>query len=122
MAETSTRDADSTGRYQAFMEAIRQRVCAVCLDQRDDGACGLQGRTCAIEKHLPSVVAAVSAIESDRMDEYVQAIEAQVCAGCEEQAGHACALRKHGECALDTYLYLVVEAIQEVKAREAKAG
>lgn len=104
-------------RYQAYWDAIRRKVCSVCLDQADDGSCGLtKGRICGIEAHLPRVVEAILSIESDRMDEYVDAIRAQVCARCENQdATGYCRYREKGECALDTYLYLVVEAIEDVK-------
>lgn len=102
--------------YRAYWDAIRRRVCSVCLDQRDDGSCGLTGRVCAIDRHLPKVVQAIVAIDSNQMDPYVAAIEAQVCARCSQQdaQGH-CSLREQGECALYTYLFLVVDAIQEVR-------
>ncbi len=103
-------------RYQAYMDAIRRRVCAVCLDQRDDGTCQLAGgRLCAIEAQLPRVVEAVLAVRSDRMDAYVDAVKAQICAGCrgEDDKGH-CPFRETGECALWTYLPLLVDAVEEV--------
>jgi hypothetical protein len=107
-------------RYELFRDAIRRRVCSTCLDQRDDGTCGLSHRTCAIEAHLPGIVEAIGAVHSDKMDDYIAAIEAQVCSQCENGPGTACVLRKQGECALDTYLYLVVEAVEEVvKGRKA---
>lgn len=105
--------------YEAFRDAIRRRVCSVCLDQRDDGSCGLSGRTCAIESHLPGLVAALAGIESSRMDEYVAAIEAQVCGNCAvPDAARICQLRQRGDCALYTYLPLVVEAVKEVQERQ----
>jgi len=103
-------------RYQAYMDSIRRRVCAVCLDQRDDGACQLAGgRLCAIEAQLPRVVDVVLALRSDRMDEYVDAVKDQICAGCrgQDQEGH-CPLREEGECALWMYLPLLVAAADEV--------
>ena len=102
--------------YRAYQDAILRRVCGVCLDQRDDGTCGLTKRTCAIQDHLPAVVNAVVAVQSDRMDEYEDAVRAQVCAPCgREDAQGRCLLRDHGECALNTYLFLVVEAVEEVR-------
>ncbi|HVQ31471.1 MAG TPA: hypothetical protein VMV21_17880 [Vicinamibacteria bacterium] len=103
-------------RHQLYMDAIKRKVCSVCLDRHDDGSCGLTHRTCAIEGHLPQIVDAITRIESGRMDEYIAAIEAQVCSRCENKAGLECRLQQSGECALDTYLYLVVEAIEEVDA------
>lgn len=100
---------------QAFWEAIQSRVCRVCLDQKDDGTCGLTRRVCAIDTHLPRLVEVLAEIESDRMDEYVAAVEDEICAGCDNLgAGERCALRDGGECALYAYMPLVVEAIEEV--------
>ena len=107
--------ADTDERYRAYWEAIQRRVCGVCLDQADDGSCGLTRRVCALDKHLPGLVNALVAVRSDRMDEYVAAIEAQVCSRCEDHgADGSCALRDAGRCALYSYLSLVVEAVEEV--------
>jgi hypothetical protein len=103
--------------YQAYWDAIARRVCSVCLDQATDGSCGLSHRTCALQWHLPLIVEALSSIQSDRMDEYAQAVEARVCTRCSESDGAGgCKRRDKGECALDTYLSLVVDAIEEVRA------
>jgi hypothetical protein len=117
VAEETPGDA----RYEAFLEAIQRRVCHVCLDQKDDGSCGLRGRACAIEKHLPDVVRVVTAIDSDHMDDYVAALESQVCGHCAQQdtSGH-CGLREKGERALHSYLSLVVDAIQDVREAEGR--
>jgi hypothetical protein len=102
-------------RYQAYWEAIQRRVCTVCLDQAADGSCGLTHRVCALERHLPGLVGALVAVRSDRMDEYVAAIEAQVCSQCPEQdACGTCGLRGDARCSLYSYLSLVVEAVEEV--------
>lgn len=103
-------------RYQVYMDSIRGRVCAVCLDQRDDGTCQLAGgRLCAIEGELPRVVEAVLAVRSDRMDPYVDAVKEQICEGCrgQDQEGH-CQFREAGECALWMFLPLLVDAADEV--------
>jgi hypothetical protein len=91
------------------------------MDQKDDGSCDLHGRVCAIEKHLSGVVQAITAIDSDRMDDYVSAIEGQVCGHCSEQdASGTCTLREKGDCALYVYLSLVVDAIQDVRVAEGR--
>ncbi len=102
--------------YRSFREALRRRVCSVCLDGADDGSCGLAGgRTCAIERDLPRLVQTVLAVRSGRMDEYVAAVEAHICGRCTDQdARGLCRLRQKGECALSTYLPLIVDAIEEV--------
>jgi hypothetical protein len=103
--------------YQAYWDAIVRRVCSVCLDQAADGGCGLSRRTCALQQHLPAIVQAICSVESTRMDEYEAAIEGAVCARCGEAGpGGGCAMRDKGQCALSTYLSLVVDAIEEVQA------
>ena len=105
-------------RSREYLEAIRLKVCSVCLDSRDDRTCGLSGRVCAIEKHLPRLVEVLSEIDSPRMDDYVAAIRAQVCASCDQQDDSGrCDLRAQAACALDAYLSLVVDAVEEVNAR-----
>ena len=104
-------------KYQAYWDAIRRKVCSVCLDQANDGSCGLTRRTCAIEAHLPRLAEVLSAIDSPRMDDYVAAVEAEICSRCPERdAQGRCDLRNEGECALSAYLSLVVEAVEETHA------
>jgi len=102
--------------YGTYRDAIRRRVCAPCLDGTGDGRCGLTGRLCAIDVHLPGVVDAIMSVDSDRIADYMTAIEAQVCWGCErrEPSGD-CHLRDSGDCALSAYLSLVVDGVDEVR-------
>ena len=110
--------------YLLYWEAIQRRACSVCLDAADDGTCGLpRGRTCALPRQLPAVVTAILGVHSDRMDDYVAAIEAAVCAACPEpDAQGRCALRDKGTCGLYTYLPLIVDAIEEVKGLTASGA
>ncbi|HEY7409564.1 MAG TPA: hypothetical protein VII13_02420 [Vicinamibacteria bacterium] len=112
-----TSPAPSDARYRAYWEAIQRHVCSVCLDQASDGTCGLTRRTCAIQRHLPRLAEVLSRVESPRMDEYEAAIRAEICSTCpEEDASGRCALRASTDCALYTYLPLVLEAVESVKA------
>jgi len=71
---------------------------------------------CAIEEHLPAVVRAIAGTHSRRMEDYVDAIRAEVCCRCRHQdAAGQCELRGAGDCALESYLCLVVEAIEEIE-------
>ena len=106
-----------------YREAIRARVCAVCLDSRDDRSCGLSGRDCAIEAHLPRLVGALMSVHSPRVEDYEAAIRAQVCDSCEEQdASGRCTLRDNAECALEAYLSLVLDAVDDVNEARARAA
>jgi hypothetical protein len=106
-------------RYPIYWDAIRTKVCSVCLDQADDGNCGLEKRICAIQKYLPAIIEVASSVQSSRMNEYVSAIEAEICARCPDQDPTGrCEQREGGTCALYTYLSLILDTIDEVRAGE----
>jgi hypothetical protein len=108
-------NANATERERAYLEAIRARVCHVCLDQANDGSCGLTKRTCAIEAHLPRLVSALARIDSRSIDAYDAAVRAEICPACVQQdAAGECAVRAASDCALLTYLPLVLDAIEAV--------
>jgi hypothetical protein len=45
---------------QDYIQAIREHVCAVCLDQRLDGSCDLRSQArCALDAYLLPVVDAI---------------------------------------------------------------
>ena len=113
-----TSDDRTLTRFQAYWDAIRQHVCGVCLDQADDGECGITQRTCALQVHLPRLAEVLSKVQSTRMDEYEAAVRAEICPGCSGQdaQGH-CALREQAACALYAYLPLVLEAVESVNER-----
>jgi hypothetical protein len=107
--------SSSVEREAAYLDAIRARVCHVCLDQADGGGCGLTKRLCAIEGHLPRLASVLSHIDSRSMDDYDAAVRAEICPSCANQdaQGH-CAARAAHDCALLTYLPLVLDAIEGV--------
>jgi hypothetical protein len=112
-------DDRSPEMYRAYREAIRRRVCAVCLDGADDGTCALAGPpACAIEEHLGRLVDAILDVRSRHDDAYAAAVEARVCAYCTQRdAIGLCRLRRDGRCTVSVYLPLVVEAVDEVERR-----
>jgi len=113
-------DASPEDGYQAYRDAIRRRVCAVCLDSADDGSCSLAAaRSCAIETLLPRLVETVLEVGTSHHDAYAAAIEARVCGHCPDRDPLGqCHLRRDGRCALAVYVPLIVEAIEGVRARE----
>jgi hypothetical protein len=108
---------DDTER-DSLHDAIRRRVCAVCLDRRDDGSCGLDAtRVCALEDHFARIVEAVTAADGRGLEECRQAIRERVCSECSLQDNEgSCRVQQRAECALDAYLPLVVDAIRELTA------
>jgi hypothetical protein len=110
-------DVRSEERCRAYREAIRRRVCAVCLDGADDGSCALAGPpACAIEEHLSRLVEAILDVRSRHDDAYGAAVEARVCAHCSHRDDYGfCDLRRDGRCTVSVYLPLVIEAVDEVE-------
>jgi hypothetical protein len=102
--------------YERYWDAVRRRVCAVCLDGRDDGTCGLAGRrSCALEDLLPRIVDTIREVRQARDDAYAAAVEARVCSRCPDNGPLGrCALRRDGTCALGVFLPLVIAAVAEV--------
>ena len=117
-------DANRTDQDLAYWRALQDSVCSVCLDQRNDGTCGLaKGQVCALKRHLPLLADVVHNVESLRMDDYVEAVERSLCTRCPEQdAVGACGLRDHASCALYTYLPLVLDAIDMTDERRRSEG
>ncbi|MDZ7363290.1 MAG: hypothetical protein ONB46_21610 [candidate division KSB1 bacterium] len=107
---------------QAYLDAIRDRVCPVCLDAVMVGnkfvRCGLPaGRKCPVEIYLPQIVDVVESVDSWLMEDYVNVLREKVCASCENSEGEVCVLRLQADCPLDRYFMLVAESIKEVDAQ-----
>jgi len=99
---------------------VRTRICGVCTDRKTDGSCGLPDPgTCALFRLFPQVAAAIQSTNSDRLEDYVEAIRRRVCSVCETQDRDGdCSAREQVQCALDAYLLLVVEAIEEATGKD----
>ena len=107
-------------RSLAELEAlVRNRICGVCSDRTVDGTCGLEEPAeCALFRLFPQVAQAIQSNHSDDIQDYIDAIRRNVCAVCaaQDNQGH-CGLRQQVQCALDAYLLLVVEVIEEATGK-----
>ena len=102
------------------LEAIvRNTICKVCTDRNVDGQCGLeQPNDCALFRLFPQVAQAIQSVKSDDIQQYLDAIRRNVCSVCTDQAGDgSCEARQEVRCALDAYLLLVVDAIEEATGK-----
>jgi hypothetical protein len=107
-------------RSLAEVEAIvRNKICRVCSDRTAHGDCALeQPSGCALFRLFPEVAKAIQSVQSDDINDYVQAIRLGVCSVCHEQTADGnCEARKHVQCALDTSLLLIVDAVEEATGR-----
>lgn len=106
-----------------YAEAIRSKVCSVCLDRTGRGICGLGSwDDCALNRFLKDIIIVVNSIQSNSMHDYVQELHNIICASCTDNPTGKCGLRETEECPLDRYFPLVVEAVQEVNARYKAAS
>jgi hypothetical protein len=101
-----------------YLQAIRNKVCAHCIDADERGNCRLHyDEICAVEEYLPNIITAVNRVKSDRIDEYIVELRAVVCTECKNRREDGtCVVRDRLDCGLDRYFPLIVEAIEEVNA------
>ena len=94
---------------------VRNRICKVCTSRTANGECGLEEPSdCALFRLFPQVAQAIQSVHSDDIHQYIEAIRRQVCSVCHDQAADgSCETRQQVQCALDAYLLLVVDAIEE---------
>jgi hypothetical protein len=108
------------GRSLAEIEAIvRNKICKVCTSRTVNGTCGLEEPSrCALFQFFPQLAKAIDSVDSDDIHEYIEAIRRQVCSLCADQdATGYCETRQQVQCALDAYLLLVVDAIEEATGK-----
>jgi hypothetical protein len=108
------------GRSLVELESIvRNRICNVCTDRTAEGECGLaEPSSCALFRLFPQVAQAIESVNSDDIQQYIDAIRRNVCTVCADQASDgSCETRQEVRCALDAYLLLVVDAIEEATGK-----
>jgi hypothetical protein len=107
---------------QEYWQAIRQKVCAKCLDGDGYGNCRLDpSLDCGVLEYLPKIVEAVSRVKSKDINDYVVELRGMVCTQCKYQkADGNCDLRKEIDCALDRYFPMIIDAIEEVQSSMQK--
>lgn len=100
-----------------YEEAIRNYVCSRCIDLGEDGLChSKDAQGCAIFRFLPELIGIAERIQSLRVDSYAKAIRENLCTYCWNQhPDGSCDIRQILDCALDRYLPLVLEAIENAQ-------
>jgi hypothetical protein len=114
------KEARMEGSVAELEQMLRAHICRVCSDRWEDGSCGLKNPAdCALLRYLPQVVRAVQSTGSTDVTDYVRAIRSQVYFVCPQQAADgSCELREQVRCALDAYLILIVDAIEEATGKQ----
>ena len=107
-------------RSLAELESIvRDRICHVCTERTDTGECGREDPSgCALFRLFPQVAKAIQSVKSDDIHKYIEAIRENVCSVCAgRNSDGSCEERQEVRCALDAYLLLVVDAIEEATGK-----
>ena len=74
--------------------------------------------SCALFRLFPQVAQAIQSVNSDDIQPYIEAIRRNVCSVCTDQEPDgSCETRQQVHCALDAYLLLVVDAIEEATGK-----
>lgn len=106
-----------------YRAAIRERICAFCIDHAGLDHCG-RGKDdpCALLEHLDLIVPAILGTRrSPDVGDYVKALRDRVCPRCRDDLSRSCPLRSLAACPADSYLLPVIEVIEEVAARGRRA-
>lgn len=99
--------------------AVRNRICSICTERTVEGLCG-QGEPerCSLFALFPQVAQAILATKADDLQPYIDAIHEHVCSVCVDQRlDGTCPQRDQRQCALDTLMPQVVEAMEEALGR-----
>ena len=108
-------------RSVAELESIvRDRICRVCSDRAVSGECGLEEpSSCILFQLFPQVAQAIESVHSIDICDYIDAIRRNVCSICSHQDDDGrCEARRQVRCVLDSYLLLVVDAIEEATGQQ----
>jgi hypothetical protein len=119
------RCAMNEAQIGALATRILNKICQVCPDRNVDGTCDrLAAGECTLLAKLPQAAEAILKVSSNHMEPYIQSIRDNVCAFCDiGYRDGACSSRDTDRCMLNSYLPLVVEAIEEHFGRPlAQAG
>ncbi len=98
-------------------QAVQHKVCARCVDGDGHGRCRLNGEdACGLKLHFPRIVETVLAVQSNTIEQYIEALRQNVCVDCKHQSADGiCTSRSNLDCGLDRYFPLVIEAIESVR-------
>lgn len=108
-----------TINLEPYREAIRQRICSICHDSRDDGSCRRPAEDlCALVSHVEEMVNAVVRVGvGEDVGAYLEKLRSDLCPTCRQDEAGDCSLRVLADCAADAYILPVIEVIEDV-ARE----
>ncbi len=109
---------------QELDRRLKERICPVCVERGPKGTCNLwELEKCPITLHPPRLVEVVRSVHSDQMEDYLEKVRQDICTNCESALSPLgqCDVRNSGHCALDAYLLLIVQIIDDFLAEQPQA-
>ncbi len=103
---------------------LKEIICPICVERGPKATCNLWDlEECPITLHLPRLVEVVRTVHSDQMKAYVEKVRQDICTTCQSALSPLgqCDVRDAGHCALDAYLLLVVQTIDDFLAKKVQA-
>ncbi|MBN1302333.1 MAG: hypothetical protein JW995_14040 [Melioribacteraceae bacterium] len=99
-----------------YIEALRENVCAICVDSSEEGECTLtEKEVCAIEIYFSRILDIIHSDQADDIDLLTDRLRKEICEKCRASVGKdKCYLRDDANCALDRYFPLIVETVRKV--------
>src|SRR5574341_198666 len=107
-----------------YWKAVEYKVCAKCVDGDGHGNCRLSGaEECGLKIHFLGIVDTILSVQSEKIEEYVEALRKNVCTVCKHQSSDGrCLVRQHLDCGLDRYFPMIVAAIEEVGFQQERTS
>ena len=110
--------ASSSVRNHELAAFLRKRICPDCKYREAEGGCGPDAPDkCKLFELFPLVAQAILTTESERLEDYLQAVDENVCAVCVNHSLDGTCPRRGNTCALDGQLAAIVDAINEATGR-----
>jgi|CXWL01.1.fsa_nt_gi hypothetical protein len=96
---------------------IEDEVCPLCIHQTSDGGCSLQHGpergNCPAFKWAHQLAELVEGVESNRLGDYADQIQAIICPECKQSPDGRCKARERLDCPIDLYLGLLIPIVEE---------
>jgi hypothetical protein len=95
-----------------YLEEIRNQVCSRCVERPPGGPpCGLLGKECGVELHLPELIRSIHEMDSPLIEPYLEHNRCEICAKCAYLDSSIC------PCPMDYLAVPIVQAVETVDKR-----
>lgn len=99
-----------------FWEAVRMKVCRMCVDGDGRGHCSLpRSEECVLKLMVPEILGLLAADGPRWRKNSVKDMHTRICGRCRHHRDDGrCHEERRGECTLDRFLPVLVEMVQSM--------